>query len=228
MALQAPAHFQTGHPGHLGHRFHLAVTVCAIHFCPNMGLVIEVNEPGQDIHFDPGNGLSPLPVPTQRLNAFSLGGYNQMATHAAFHRRDAGKGGAVRITMAVKALNLEIGHMDLVIERDGLIWRIRPLLREKPHAPRRPKEDRQGQQNKPRRFGHHTVYLQMGQGEVLKSLSFPSRCFGRTSVVTAENRRATASKGPVRRKPGASIHPLRLPVRGVPQVVREPAPYLVD
>ena len=188
MAFQAPPHFQAGHLAELGHVAHVAVALCTIHFCPEMGFMIEVNESGQDIHFDPGNGLSPLPIAMEGLNALSLGGNDQMASHAAFNRRDTGKRRAVRITMAIKTLNTEIGHMDLVIESDGLIGRVPFLLGKEPNTPRCREQNQYREHSQRQGFGHHTIVCSDGaEGDSWKNCRSLPVVLARTNMIPVKN-----------------------------------------
>ena len=85
MALQAPAHVHLYRSPCDRHATDIAVTGFTIFACPQMGLMVEVNEFGLLAYTDPRDWLAALPIAGKGPDRIPIGGNHLVAAHAFLH-----------------------------------------------------------------------------------------------------------------------------------------------
>src|SRR5260370_18955552 len=121
MAVQAPLHQERAGVERQRHLVDLTLARRAAHSLIDMNAVIEIDEIGQTVNFDPLDGLIGA---IALANGFEVGGStekNRMAVHAGLRRRDSGNGGSFHAGMTVTAVNALIAAVMLVAELHRLL-----------------------------------------------------------------------------------------------------------
>jgi len=121
MALHTPLHQQRIGLKYQRHLIDLPVASRAAHTFVDMNAVIEINEIGQAMNFDPLDGLVAAIALANGLEVRRSVEENRMAIHAGLRRRDTGHGGSFDAGMAVAAVDAVIADVVFMAELHWLL-----------------------------------------------------------------------------------------------------------
>src|SRR5260370_2037427 len=121
MALHTPLHQQRICLQYQRHLIDLPVASRAAHTFVDMNAVIEINEIGQAMNFDPLDGLVAAIALANGLEVRRSVEENRMAIHAGLRRRDTGHGGSFDAGMAVAAVDAVIADVVFMAELHWLL-----------------------------------------------------------------------------------------------------------
>jgi hypothetical protein len=121
VAIDAPRHaVQMRRRPQLFFRSDIAVARFTLNSLTHVRIVVEVDEIRNNIHPHPSDRLPPLPYLPQFNYLGTRCGHQLMAPHTGFHRRYSGDGAGSHSAVAILAINIVIGDMNLVAEVDRL------------------------------------------------------------------------------------------------------------
>ena len=123
MALHTPLHQQRIGLKYQRHLIDLPVARRAAYALIDMNAVIEINEIGQAMNFDPLDGLVAAIALANGLEVGRRVEENRMAIHTGLCRRNAGDGGSFDAGMAVAAVDAVIADVVFMAELHRLFTR---------------------------------------------------------------------------------------------------------
>ena len=120
MAIEAPPHLEIGVLRHERHFVDATVTSLTADALLHMDAVIEVDEIGKVMHFDPGDGLIGAIAGANRFESRAVDPDLRVAVHAGFRRRDRRESGSLNRAVTITTVNAHRADVVRVAEGDRL------------------------------------------------------------------------------------------------------------
>ena len=121
MAIQTPAHVHLHYRSGDRHATDITMAGFTILACPQVSLMIEVNEFGLPAYADPRDWLATLPIAGQGPDRITVGGNDHVAAHTFLHGGNSGYFSVQHTGMTVQAVHTCF-YMCLVAVCDRLTW----------------------------------------------------------------------------------------------------------